>query len=52
MVNKKLLDEAVRVLGPKIVNSIMRMSDKQVDEFEKRIDKLIESKKKQIVVTE
>lgn len=30
----------------------MRMSDKQVDEFEKRIDKLIESKKKQIVVTE
>jgi hypothetical protein len=52
MVNKKLLDEAVKVLGPKIVNCIMRLSDKQVDEFEKRLDKLIESKKTQIVVSE
>jgi hypothetical protein len=40
------LDKAITVLGPKIVNSIMRMSLRQLEDFDSKIKKLIEEHKK------
>ena len=39
------LNKAVTVLGPKIVNSIMRLSLRQIEDFDSKIKELIEERK-------
>ena len=39
------LDRAIQILGPQIVFSIKRMSLRQLENFEEKIQKLIENKK-------
>ena len=41
----KELDRAMQVLGPKVINSIMRMSQKQLDDFDTKVKELVESKR-------
>ncbi len=42
------LDRAIRILGPKMVLSIKRISGKATDTFEKNINELVESKRYKI----
>lgn len=37
------LQRAIQILGPKIVNSAMRMSGNKTEIFEKKLDELIKS---------
>ena len=39
------LDRAIRILGPKLVNSIFRLSKKDLDIFEAKLTELVESKR-------
>ena len=42
---EKELDRAMQVLGPKIINSIKRMSITQMIDFDAKINELVESKR-------